>query len=203
MRKNNTIKKFKNRAFIYSDGSDELQYFQKLAQIYRGKNSRYKLEVTNKEGKSKIDLIKDIVTDKIENHRDHDVYDIFCAVTDYDFVDGGNTHNKSIHGRNLAEENKIEYYLSNDSWELWILLHFEDVTLTLSRKELNKRLKDKYYYDKEDKKSRDNFIYNTITKNLVSNSVTRAKTLHKRQGHDDFKNPSTNVYKLVEKLFSL
>ena len=203
MRSNNMKNRvYKNRAFMYTDGLDEATYFTKLSQIYR-QDSNYVLNMINKEGKSKLDLVNDIITDIKENHRDSYIGDIFCAVTDYDFVIGAGTKDNSVSAKQKADSNNIGYYLSNDSWELWILLHFEDVSSPLSRDEINKRLKDKYSYDKKDKKSKDNFINNMITKDLISVAVGRSNILCKKTKNDDFKNPYTNVYELVEKLFIL
>ena len=127
-RKNRVYKN--NKAFIYTDGLDEATYFSKLSQIYREDN-KYLLKFSNKKGKSKLDLVNDIVTDIEGNHRDSDIGDIFCAVTDYDFVEGANTQNNSVKAKKNANDYDIGYYLSNDSWELWILFHFEDVLLPL------------------------------------------------------------------------
>ncbi|MBL0686608.1 MAG: RloB domain-containing protein [Sulfurospirillum sp.] len=86
---------------------------------------------------------------------------------------------------------------SNESYELWILLHFEQLTRWTNREELNSKLK-KYKYDK---KSTDTYAK---IKSKQDQAIENAKHLIKKHINDDGEikpfeqNPLTNIFELVE-----
>lgn len=86
---------------------------------------------------------------------------------------------------------------SNPSFELWYLLHFSDHTASIHRDEVLRKLKTKIPgYTK----SMDVF---PIIINDQKQAVKRAKKLieyHRQNGEPENKNPSTDVFKLVEQL---
>ncbi|MFA6297086.1 MAG: RloB family protein [Candidatus Paceibacterota bacterium] len=108
---------------------------------------------------------------------------------------------KSVH---LAEKNGIRVAYSNECFELWFILHFELLNTSLGRNnhrdKLTKLLNQKY-----DKSSSD--IYSLI-RDKEEVAIRNAKKLELDHDKENKKepskrNPSTTVYKLVERLREL
>ena len=103
-----------------------------------------------------------------------------------------------------AEDNQINCAYSNDCFELWLLLHFQDVSSDLDRKTIksklakhfSKKFKINYQATKADKT-----IYAQLQP-LTQVAIKRAKQLDRKHQQTPAvdANPSTTVYKLVEKL---
>lgn len=105
--------------------------------------------------------------------------------------------------KKLADQNNIEIILSNPSFELWYLLHYEPVSFSLSNDDLMKKLKryvpeyDKAMdvSDKLEPKQRVAIKYSEqlfqMHKNNNTNIISRKS------------NPLTLIYKLVDYLNSL
>jgi len=97
----------------------------------------------------------------------------------------------------------INVAYSNESYELWILLHFKDQKAYINRLQLNKELKDLVDYEKSNE-----FIYEII-KSKQNEAIKRSKNLIKffidingsSNPFDD--NPSNTIYQLVESLEKL
>lgn len=102
-----------------------------------------------------------------------------------------------------ARQKNICVAFSNESYELWILLHFESVTRHTCRQELNGRLKELFLEKfglEYEKSSKD--IYELIIGSQTQ-AIERAKNLVKQHLRDygkidPSKNPITMVYELVE-----
>lgn len=108
-----------------------------------------------------------------------------------------------------ASELDICIAISNEAYELWVLLHFEPLTRTTSRKELNQKLNDhfKTYFGQEYSKSAQD-VYGLII-GFQNQAIANAKNLVKRHIRDfgeldpEAHNPLTLVFQLVECLNSL
>jgi len=108
-----------------------------------------------------------------------------------------------------AKDLDICVAISNEEYELWILLHFISVTAHINRADLNKKLnvifKDKF--NKEYSKSSQD-VYQLIV-GLQEEAIKNAKNLVKLHIKDNAKvtpfsdNPLTTVYQLVECLNTL
>jgi len=124
-----------------------------------------------------------------------------------------------------AERKGLNIAWSNDSFELWVLLHFQEVETTdINRQlyydklteifrqlpnpneDLQKILVHQSYSYKRDFKSENNFrnvVRNEIIKN-TKEAIERAKTLESKYQNNSLQNhqksPITLVYKLVEEL---
>jgi hypothetical protein len=107
-----------------------------------------------------------------------------------------------------AQEKNICIAFSNESYELWLLLHFKLVSLHTHRdnltSELNKIFLDKFQMNYE-KSSQDIYL---LVRNLQKVAIQNAKILmtthlEKHQNIDPSKNPLTTIYQLVEYLNAL
>lgn len=107
----------------------------------------------------------------------------------------------------LAKDNNINVAWSNESFELWILLHFQNLSASIGREHYKEKLNNHFrnenlnggHYDKNIKN-----IYE-ITKDSVDIAIKRSKKLRKQFDDENVnlnsrRNPSTTVDILVEKL---
>ena len=107
-----------------------------------------------------------------------------------------------------AKANRINIAFSNESYELWILLHFEDVKRHITRKETNKRL-NRYFKEKYNiEYSKASIEIYGLIKSNQEVAINRAKELYNgnlnSDGYIDYlSNPLTTFYKLVEHIKGL
>ncbi len=114
-----------------------------------------------------------------------------------------------------ANSSDIEVAYSNDSFELWYLLHFDYICSAMTRGEINKRLIKKLKAKNEklfSKLNSDSLKTKETTEKifdelllLQKTAIKNAKTLLKEynQTNPENNNPSTTVHKLVELLNEL
>lgn len=124
---------------------------------------------------------------------------------------GGHTKENFNEALNSAKRYNIEVAYSNDSFELWYLLHFNYLSTPLTRDEINKRLIQKLKTLNTKifvKLTSDNIKTTTYTKHIYNELLSKrddaikhaSKLLSSYSSHhipaDD--NPSTTVHKLVQ-----
>lgn len=97
----------------------------------------------------------------------------------------------------LANENDIEVAFSDDSFELWYLLHYQDVTTPLPRKELIKLL-EKHRGKKYEKGAKGD-LYGEIL-HLRADAIRRATLLLRRADSQSPANPCTRIHILISRL---
>lgn len=181
---------------IYTEGTKtEPNYFHAIRSELRLKNIDIRVVGC---GDHTVPLVEFVLSEKKQAETAKEEDTEWWAVFDKDsFGD----FNKAIA---LAESNGINAAYSNESFELWFVLHFEFLSTSLGRdrfpEKLTKHLGRKY--EKSDSK-----IYEVI-KDLEHVAVRNAKKLEK--DHSDagiqsysHRDPSTTVYKLVERLRGL
>lgn len=133
---------------------------------------------------------------------------------------GGHTpadFNKAIQSaKNIRQDLNVEVAYSNDSFELWYLLHFDYICTTILRDELNrkliKNLKEKNptkFRDLDKKKIKTKQYTKLIYEELLELqpvAIKNAKKLLASYGTEhtpESNNPSTTMYELVEILNEL
>lgn len=114
--------------------------------------------------------------------------------------------NRSI---TLAEAHGIKVAWSNDSFELWFVLHYEDMTAQLTREEMYPKLKARWGIDSSKKMKELDFCREHYKRHQEDESanqqlaIRRARRMHEEFGaRCDYANhtPCTTVYLLVEVL---
>lgn len=193
---------------------------QKIQENKKDKNSSIKIEVNPKSGgRSTLSLIEFAERDVIKRRRKKEVIDHIWIFYDKDsFIQDDydnafhkiNSKNKKTHineDGDITDSYGTRWHAcwSNESFELWILLHFANVQSSLSRQDyitkINGHLKSKKLtYEKNL-----NCLYDVVCKHGdVKNAIKYAKCLDLELGNPLKKdNPSTGVYLFVEyfKLF--
>lgn len=102
----------------------------------------------------------------------------------------------------LANANEIYVAVSNESFELWYILHFEYLNACISRKDyINKLTKHLgYKYEKNDPK-----VFSML-ESKINDAINHARKLEGQYADTDAYSarcPYTSVYKLVERLLSI
>lgn len=98
---------------------------------------------------------------------------------------------------NLAEKNGVFIAYSNDAFELWFILHYQDLWVSTHRDQLFKMLS--RHRGKKYEKVGD--LYREI-KPFRPKAIERAASLLKPKHCPESANPSTTVHKLVAKLIN-
>jgi hypothetical protein len=101
----------------------------------------------------------------------------------------------------LARDHNIDLAISNPSFELWFLLHYQDQHANLHRNQVRRELKN--FIPKYNKAE---CYYPELLKDITGNAIGRAHWLTDRitrEGWESHTNPSTEVGRLVESLLEL
>jgi hypothetical protein len=148
---------------------------------------------------------------KLKNKKENIDREVWC-VFDFDIKpDEAATQPKDFNNAILkAEANGMKVAWSNDSFELWFLLHYQNLVSCITRKEINSILKETWELSSFKKLSKKpNFsknIYKLLGGDQSSQqllAIDRAERLHNLYlQRADYSNhcPCTTVYKLVTEL---
>lgn len=144
-------------------------------------------------GMNTISLVEKTIAIKESYENNGEEFDqVWCVMDKDNFPD--NNFNRGI---KLAKDNNINIAYSNLSFELWYLLHFQNVSTQFSQKQLETKLTSSLGrpYRKSDN------LY-LMLKEKQEQAITRAKTLDSYPSSIAYseRNPNTTVFKLVEEL---
>lgn len=191
--------------FIFCEGKEnktERYYFEGIKQEQRLSN--YKIKIKHKTGKSDpeglVKYAKSLVRTKEIDFRLGDL--AWCVFdVDTDPKNPQDTQQKLYKARKMAGKN-IQIFLSNPSFELWYLLHFELYKGPMNNEELMNRLKspnnipdyakNKCYYQRILEKQPDAII-----------NAKALESMHMENGLDLYNlnsNPYTEIYKIIENI---
>lgn len=192
----NTLPERKYFLIVCEGERTEPEYFQ----YFKSFLPRNLIETINisGEGDNTVNVVNKAIAQR--NERDANPllpnFDEVWAVYDKDDFPAKNYNDAS----KLAAKNNINAGDSNQSFELWYVLHFNYLDSAINRQQYIKIL-DKalgYKYAKNDPK----VVKHLFEKCNINSAISRAKKLNKlHEGKTPSQShPSTNVYKLVEKL---
>lgn len=175
---------------IFCEGESEKQYFTMLMQKYRRRNVKIKIVAADLSGKSLID--KTIGKIKQEAKDFDQVYVVFDR----------DEHKKQelLECERLAKKNGIKIMFSPIDFEIWILLHFEEVLRSYNRKELVKKLSQEGYFncDYNDFKGKS---YSEYIEDKVQDAVDNATKLYKKKNNWIEDDPFTNIQIYLPEIF--
>ena len=177
---------------IYTEGKKtEPNYFNAI----KDELKRNEIEIiVDGRGDHTLSLVEWVINKK-ENERNDPAF-----VTEWWVVFDKDEHLDFNHAIELAEKNKIQVAYSNECFELWFILHFEYLQTAINRKAFNTKLT-KLLSRKYEKNSN---IY-SIIKEKEAFAIKNAKKLEEMHLSENrvnqaLRNPSTTVYKLVERM---
>lgn len=184
------FREIKDSFLIYCQGKNtEPEYFR----LFRLSSAHTK--ILNIKGGDSLKFVEEVVKDKNKRINKYDQY--WLVFDKDDTIDS--KFNQSI---KLGQENGMKIAYSIQAFEFWYILHFENITGKLSRKEYSDKLK-KYLSTPYSKEKKDiPKILNLINPNC-NIAIARAKNIY--VSFEPHNNPaseesSTTVFKLVEAL---
>lgn len=145
-------------------------------------------------GLNTVNLISAAISLKEKEKREGTPYDQIWCVFDRDSFS-----TEDFNGAlKLAEENSIEVAYSNESFEVWYLLHFSYLHSTVSRKDYSEKLT-KCLGKQYMKNSK--VMYEDLLEKQSEALKNSKKLLASYESHNpETDNPCTTVFKLVEEL---
>ncbi len=188
--------------FIFCEGKEnktERYYFEQLRQNKRLSN--YKIKVKHKTGHSDPEgLVKYAKSLVLTKEIDFRLGDLAWCVFDMD-----NNTQKQLDKAKKAAGKNIGLFLSNPSFEIWYLLHFELYKDKLNNDDLINRLRNPNNIPNYEKNK---CYYNHVLNNqpYAINNAKALEAMHIENGIDLFNlnsNPSTQIYKIIEEIEKL
>ncbi|SJZ60240.1 RloB-like protein [Pilibacter termitis] len=165
---------------IYTEGETERIYFSKIKSLLRKAN--LKINITNSKGKSAQNLVD--YAEKTEKKKSKkDKSDVVILIFDKD-------ENDLNEIQSVLNRKRVGF--CNESFELWLLLHYQEVKEELSREKLLKKLKEvNPNYEKTDERTIEEIAQ------LLDTAVNNSKKLFNKEFR---KNPYCNIEKVIELL---
>jgi hypothetical protein len=188
-----------DRILIVTEGSKtEPNYFTEIRTKYRLATAN--IEIINSEYGTLPQQIVDYAYDHCNQNNKWE--SVFCVFDEDDHLNFNNAITSAMaKDKKLKNDQgeKINFYAipSLPCFELWLLLHFERITISIERYDVYKRLK-KYIpvYDKGE----GHFIK---TESFLGTAFKNANEISKNRNGQYVKNPYTGVYEVVNVLMKL
>lgn len=178
---------------IVCEGNSEINYFKQ----FRPEGFRIQAGPDNNRNTDVLKLVKHALEMIKSNEFDYDYQygdRVYCV---FDALDEQNTNNKINKAKKLAKEIDIILIPSNPCFELWILLHCKYTTAPLNADEcITQLIKELPNYKKGCA------IYLHEIFNDIGTAIKRAKKLEQFHLNNIIKNPSTDIYKIIEYIFN-
>jgi hypothetical protein len=194
------------RLIIFCEGSTEenyLKYFSNI--INQSKYNDVAVEINTADGNAMTVLkyANDFLSKEV-NQRKYNNYEKYLI---FDCDDPPNV--QEVISMALSSENEYNLLISNPLFEIWLLMHFEEVSSTLGKRTIYKKMED--HLNLDDKtyakhKNDSGIIRQIISTESVKSAIDNAKTLeifYNSQNKTfstnlDELNPYTNLHTLVE-----
>lgn len=170
------------------EGESEEAYLNMLKQKYRLPNVKIKVVAADLSGES---LIKKAI-ETMNYHHVKRGYVIFDR-DEHKFPELQRC-------KKLADNNNISIIFSSVDFEIWILMHFEPVTRSYTRKELEKKLSGKNYFNTNYKTFKGN-SYQKFLFDKVQYAVDNATKLYKTKDNWITDDPFTNIHLYIDEIF--
>ena len=181
----------RRRVLVFTEGKTERDYLKR----FKSKRQTGISIKTQHISRSKLALIQKIVRLTQKKHLQEG--DTVWAVLDRDEDKDRNLFQQAI---DLAEKEDIRLAYSNNSFEVWPLLHFQSIQKAMNNNELLAALQ-KHLGEKCRK--RGGWVYETLAKKGdYATAQTRADKLLEKHAKDGVEivdaNPSTTIHRLIQ-----
>lgn len=187
-------KTLKETISVFCEGYTEKIYFDILKRKYRAANIKIKAEVTKGQSSSLVNnAIRSLEKTSKKNKPDR-------VIVVFDKDDNQNDDIQKAF--KMAREHNFGIAFSNECFDLWILLHFTEISGFLSRDSLNQELEKNFSVEKYSKIKNDE---TKLSQHLEHNIVKACK--NSQNVENDLSkfsvNPFTNVGLIVEDIFEI
>ncbi len=203
-----TKKVFIGHVIVFCEGYTERNYMDYFAKIINNRNNKYtnikiELEIAGGNAQTVLNYAEEFLLDE-ENNKNYSLYKkylVFDCDDPKDIQSVITTANES--------NNEYELLVSNYLFETWLLMHFENISEDLSKRNTYRNLEEhlslkKTQYSK--KKNNKGIIRQIISNGNIDNAIQYAKKLDMKYIEDGKNifvsimkmNPYSNVYKLIE-----
>lgn len=176
---------------IYCEGDSEKKYFLMLNQKYNASNIKARRIKVTSVSKSGVRLIKE-AKKKGDYYHQHDIYVVF------DRDDKSN--DELLKCKQEAKKRNVKILFSSVCFEIWILMHFEKVMRSYTRRDLFTKLSGEHYfgtdYNRFKGSSYREFIYDKVNQAIGNASVLYSE--HNDMVKDD---PYTNIHRELENIY--
>lgn len=196
-RRSETKKTNIGKIIIFCEGKTEKFYFDYFAEII--KQNKYTdvevvVETANGNARTVLKLAGSFM-DEEENNRKYSTYGKYLA---FDCDDPPDI--QAV----LLSSKEYELLISNHLFETWLLMHFEEVDTTLTKREIYRHLSNHLHgsYSKGHKGKTREIVQNGSIEKAIDNAKALAQ-LYETQGKTVYANikemnPYTSVHKLIE-----
>jgi hypothetical protein len=187
------ILSLRKKYLIVTNGDTEAAYFEN----YRGTTGP-KIRIVRRLKDPNL-LVKKAIAERERRSKKGETFHEAWIVMDRDKFVGNNGDEEQYRAAlKVARENNIEVAFSDDSFELWYVLHYQDLKAPTTRKELIKLLEK--HRAKRYEKGVKGDLYHEIL-HLRDDAMRRAHQLFKQaDSQPSTSNPCTRVHILVERL---
>jgi len=193
------MRKKLSKIHIFHNGAvAEFDYFQGFKHFLHAQDAQILVENYTKKtaGKAPWQVIEEAIKHQKKNkisQKDND--QIWCVFDIDDFY----KDNPKKFGESLkkAEAKNIKIAYSNQCFELWLMMHFAEISTAIPRKDCEKKLQSFFKKIGIDYQKNSSGIFDKIL-NLQPEALKRAKKLFKKNKHQN--NPSTSIFLVVEEL---
>lgn len=185
------------RIIIFCEGKSEKYYFEYFSEIIK-KNKYTDIEVILETANGNAQTVLNFANKFMLNEEHNQKFSNYGKYLAFDCDDPPNI--QSV----ISNATGYELLISNYLFEIWLLMHFEDITDKLSKKESYQRLS--YHLHSNYSKGHKGKTREILQNGNLEKAIDNAKSLEKHytdNGKNIFNsikdmNPFTNVYKLVE-----
>lgn len=192
-------KKTKPIVGIYCEGKSEEQYFKMLSQKYGAGNIRTgQLHSKLKTKIKSLDESGEKLITAAKRKGEDDKVDKIYVVFDRD----DKTSKDIQHCKKIADRDDITILFSSIDFEIWILMHFEQVTRLYTRKQLTNKLSTKKYFNQDYEKFKGSsyrpYLFDRIQ--IAEGNALRLEKINNDMENDD---PFTNIHKYLREIFNV
>ncbi|WP_169911717.1 RloB family protein [Clostridium oryzae] len=205
-RNKNTIPVNLGRILIFCEGATEKYYLEYFADIIRkNKFNDIKVEIESANGNaSRVFHFAEAFLEDENNNRKYHNYKKYLV-----FDCDAPPNIQKIILQMLSSNDKLELLISNYLFEVWLLMHFEDVETKMTKKEIYNRLSD--HLKETYGKASQGIIREIIQNGSVEDAINNAEKLvnkYKVSGKDiksniGEMNPFSNMHFLIEQIMSV
>jgi len=191
-------KKFPKIYIFHNGAVAELDYFQDFKHFLAAQDAQIIVENHAKRTAGKVpwQVIEEAIKRQKQNEISQKDGDQIWCVFDIDdfYKNNPKEFEKSL---KKAEAKNIKIAYSNQCFELWLMLHFEQISTAISRKDYEKKLQTFFKKIGINYQKNSSDIFNKILPRQ-QDAIKRSKKLFKENKPQN--NPSTSIFLLVEEL---